>query len=77
MSRTIQDANLLEWEVFASAADSGFSERPQIVFNCLTNRMLRPRVVELAGDVADAERLIAKGTQADLTALFQRAAPLD
>ena len=76
MSRTIQDADFLEWEVFASAAESGFSDRAQVVFNCLSNRWLRPRAVELEGDVADAERLVVEGSPVELLEMLQRAEPI-
>ena len=77
MSRTIQDADFLEWEVFASAAVSGFADHSQLVFNCLSNRWLRPRAVELEGDVAEAERLVAEGSPIELLEIFQRAEPID
>ena len=77
MSRTIQDADFLEWEVFASAADSGFADHSQVVFNCLSNRWLRPRAVELEGDVAVAERLVADGSSVELLEMFQQAKPID
>ena len=76
MSRTIQDADFLEWEVFASAAESGFADRAQLVFNCLSNRWLRPRAVELDGDVADAERIVADGTPVELLEMFRKAEPI-
>jgi hypothetical protein len=77
MSRTIQDADFLEWEVFASAAESGFADHSQVVFNCLSNRWLRPRAVELEGDVAEAERLVADGSPVELLKIFQTAKPID
>lgn len=77
MSRTIQDSDFLEWEVFASAADSGFADHSQIVFNCLTNRLLRPRAVGLEVDVANAEKIVAAGAATELADLFRRARPLD
>ena len=76
MSRTIQDADFLEWEVFASSAASGFADRAQLVFNCLSNRWLRPRAVELDGDVADAERIVADGTPVELLEMFRKAEPI-
>ena len=76
MSRTIQDADFLEWEVFASAAESGFADSSKLVFNCLSNRWLRPRAVELDGDVADAERIVAEGTAGELREMFDRAQPI-
>jgi hypothetical protein len=77
MSRTILDADFLNWEVFASAGDLGFSEHPQIVFNCISNRWLRPRAVEVEGDSADAEKLVVERSDAELLKLFQEARPLN
>ena len=77
MSRTIQDADFLEWEVFASAAESGFADHSQLVFNCLSNRWLRPRAVDLEGDVAEAEKLVAEGSPRELLEIFQTAKPID
>jgi hypothetical protein len=76
MSRLIQDADFLQWEVFASAATSGFADHSQLVFNCLSNRWLRPRAVELESDVAEAERLVADGSPVELLEIFQRAEPI-
>jgi hypothetical protein len=73
MSRTIQDPDFREWEVFASAANSGFADKSQIIFNCLSDRHLRPRVVELDDDVAEAEKRVAEGSQAELQEMLQQA----
>ena len=72
MSKTFTDDNLLVWEAYPSGGDFGFSEKPYIVFNCLTNRLLRPRVVQQDGDEADAERVISTASQKDLLELFKR-----
>jgi hypothetical protein len=77
MSRTIQDADFLQWEVFASAAPSGFADHSQLVFNCLSNRWLRPRAVELESDVAEAERLVVEGSPSQLLEIFTRAEPIN
>ena len=50
---------MLTWEVYPTGGAHGESVRPQVVFNCLSNRMLRPRYVLMKGDEADAERRIA------------------
>jgi hypothetical protein len=72
MSKTFVDPNLLVWEAYPSGGPHGFSENPFIVFNCLSNRMMRPRVLEQTGDEADAERVIVRASQADLAGLFKR-----
>jgi hypothetical protein len=77
MTRRIQDNNFLEWEVFASAANSGFADTSQIVFNCLSDRLLRPRVVELKDDVAEAEKIVNEGTPAELLQMLQNSHTLD
>jgi hypothetical protein len=72
MSRIFQDENLLTWEVYPSGARSGSAEEPYIVFNCLSNRMLRPRYVISAGDEADAERAVELASNEQLLAMFKR-----
>jgi hypothetical protein len=72
MARTIHDRNLLTWEVYPSGAPLGVNEEPQIVFNCLSNRMLRPRYVSMAGDEADAERRISLASNEELLEMFER-----
>ena len=72
MSRTFLDENLLTWEVYPSGGPSGYSERPFIVFNCLSNRMLRPRYVSSVGDEADAERMVESASDEQLLAMFKR-----
>jgi hypothetical protein len=73
MARTLQDENFLTWEVFPSAGDHGFSEQPYLVFNCLTDRNKRPRLIEFNGDEADAERFSTEATDAQLLDLLDRA----
>lgn len=72
MSRTFQDRDLMVWEVYPSAGDFGYSERPHLVFNCLSDRLLHPRFVELEGDEADAERLVADSSEPQLSALLEQ-----
>ena len=71
MSKTFTDDNLLVWEAYPSGGDFGFSARPYIVFNCLSNRLLRPRVIEHGENEAAAERVIVGATQKDLLDLFR------
>ena len=77
MSRNLRDANLLEWEVFASAGDFGMPDRAYIVFNCLSDRRLRPRYVRQEGDKAEAEALVAGIAEPELEALFSQSVELD
>ena len=72
MSRTFQDHNFLVWEAFPSSGRFGYSERPHIVFHCLTLKNLRPRFVSHDGDAADAARTVERSTSAELLELLGR-----
>ena len=72
MSRTFQDQNFLTWEAFPTGGPFGFADKPFIVFNCLSNRMLRPRYVSTIGDEADAERKLSLASNEELRHLFER-----
>jgi hypothetical protein len=73
MTRTILDKNLLTWEVYASG---GPSAEPNIVFNCLSNRMIRPRFVSTDGDAADAERIVSEASNEKLQEMLRAATEL-
>ena len=68
MSKTIVDKNMLTWEVYPS----GGADRSHIVFNCLSNRMLRPRFVVASGDEADAERAVLEASNDQLQEMLSR-----
>lgn len=72
MSRTFLDENMLTWEAYPTGGPYGFTDSPFIVFNCLSNRMLRPRYVSTVGDEADAERTISIASNEQLRAMFDR-----
>ena len=75
MKRTIRDAGLTTWEVFATTADGGVPTPARIVFHSLGGG--RPAVAqEIDGDVSDAEALVAAETDAELTARLAEAVPL-
>jgi hypothetical protein len=76
MSRQIQDQNFLVWEVFPSGGNLGFSTNPYVIFNCLTQRDLRPRRHRMDGDEADAERLVRQASDQDLLSLLQNSREL-
>jgi hypothetical protein len=76
MSRTFQDEDLVEWEAFASTGKHGFPDGPLIVFNCMTDRTVRPRVVRMAGDETDAQRKLEIASEKDLLDLLNRAEAL-
>jgi hypothetical protein len=73
MSKTFTDDNFMTWEAYPSGGDFGFPENPYIIFNCLSNRMLRPRFVEQTGDSADAERIVAQASPHELSSMLARA----
>jgi hypothetical protein len=72
MSRTFQDDSFLVWEVYPSASNFGFSEQPNIVFHCLTDRALRPRALPVTGDEAGAERLVVTASPTELLGLLKQ-----
>lgn len=71
MSKTFADKDLLIWEAFPSGGAHGFSENPHIIFNCLTNRMMRPRVIDYQGDEASAEGCVSDASPAELLKMFE------
>ena len=77
MSKTFTDDDLLMWEAYPSGGDFGFADHPHIFFNCLSNRLLRPRVVEKGEDEADAERVITNASQQSLLELFRQSREID
>jgi hypothetical protein len=77
MSRTFQDKNFLVWEVYPSGGKHGFSERPHLIFHCLTNRDLRPRSAQFGEDEAAAERRVNLASDAELLELLESAREID
>jgi hypothetical protein len=71
MSRTFTDENMLTWEVYPTGGPFGFADKPFVVFNCLSNRMIRPRYVSTIGDEADAERKISLASNEELLGLLK------
>jgi hypothetical protein len=71
MSKTFLDDNLLTWEAYASGGAFEAAEHPFIVFNCLSNRMLRPRFIS-GGDEANAAGKLAAASSAQLRDMFKR-----
>jgi hypothetical protein len=71
MSRKFQDENLLVWEAYPSAGRFGFSAKPNLIFNCLTDRLIRPRSIRLGEDNAEAERALVDATPHQLVAWLQ------
>jgi len=77
MSRTFQDENFLVWEAFASSGAFGYPEAPQVVFNCLSNKTIRPRCLQMEGWEPEAQREIQSVSDDELLRLFQTARPLE
>jgi len=76
MSRQIQDQNFLVWEVFPSGGNLGLASDPYVIFNCLTQRDLRPRRLRMPGDEADAERVVRQARDAELLGMLQESSEL-
>jgi len=78
MARTIQDDDLRVWEVYPSSGAEGLHDDACIVFNCLTNRLIRPRYVEVDGaDGAEAERLVVQAPDLALKEMLLSSKPVD
>ena len=77
MSRTIVDAGLKSWEVFASTGPYGYGPHSRVVFRCTTDPGERPRARALEGDKSDAEALVAAAPLERLRELLESAEPLD
>jgi hypothetical protein len=74
--RTFQDRNFLVWEVYPSGGAHGFSDNPHIVFNCLTQKQLRPRFTDLGTDEADAQRRVVEASDDELLTMLEGSAEL-
>jgi hypothetical protein len=72
-TRSFQDHDFLVWEVYASGGRFGFSDNPHVVFHCLTQPAIRPRVIELGRNEADAERMLREMSSAELVELLEGA----
>lgn len=72
MTRTIQDADLLLWEAYATAGDFGYPDEARLVFHCLTDPARRARVIEREGDKSTVEKEVATFSEAELLALLDQ-----
>jgi hypothetical protein len=77
MSRNIVDRNLLTWEVFATGGRHGLPDEPKIVFQCLSDRTLRPRFVRRGGDSASAQGAVQALDHQQLLEMLDVAEPLN
>lgn len=73
MAKTLTDKDFRVWEAFTSCGAHGFPDKPVVVFNCLSNRELRPRAVEMTGDEASAAGAVSKASAQELSQLFEQA----
>ena len=76
MSRTFTDENLLTWEAFASAGESGLSSGPRVVFHCISDPHRRSRFAAGQGDEADAEAAVHGMAVDDLRAMLAKSQEL-
>ena len=76
MARSFQDANFLEWQVFATTGKHGFDEDPNIVFQCITMPDVRPRIFALDGVEAEAQARVINATDAELLEMLERSKEL-
>lgn len=76
MSRTIVDADLRRWEVFASAGPSGYADPAALVFRCRSDRDVPSRRLTVEGDKSDAEAAVVRSSADELRGLLERAEPL-
>jgi hypothetical protein len=71
MSRTFTDENLLTWEAFASAGQSGLADHVRVVFHCVSDPHRRGRWVAGKGDEADAEAAVHNSSDDDLRTMLK------
>lgn len=76
MSRTIVDADLRQWEVFASAGPFGYADPAALVFRCRSDRDEPSRHLAVEGDKSEAEAAVLHSSADELRTLLERAAPL-
>ncbi|HSU17962.1 hypothetical protein [Longimicrobium sp.] len=77
MSHTFTDESLMTWEAFASSGKFGFSVRPRIVFNCLSDPNRPPRYVERPGNEAAAEEQVVEYDEKQLREMLRSSRELD
>jgi hypothetical protein len=74
--RLVLDANLQEWEAWASPGRRGEPGDGVIVFRCLADPGERPRVVRVSGGSPGAEARLRSASRAELRELFEAAHPI-
>ncbi len=72
--KTFSDRDLRVWEAYPS--DCGIKDEPHIVFNCLSNRMVRPRELDFGGDEAEAEGVVQGASETELLQMLDRSQEL-
>lgn len=77
MARTILDGDLRRWEAYATTGEYGFPDRARVVFRCLSDPGVRARAVTLDGDKSDAEEVVSRLPDAELSGLLDEARELD
>lgn len=74
MTRTFLDYGLRRWEVFANTGAHGFPQPGRLVFRCVSQFGVPSRMVDVAGDKSDAERMAKELTDAELRSRLSEAA---
>lgn len=76
MARTILDADLRRWEVFASTGPHGYAAPAHLVFRCVSDPRQASRYIEVKGDKSEAEAQVQTQDAAELLELLESAASL-
>ncbi len=76
MHASFLDARLREWESYVTTAAGGMPVPGRIVFRCLSDPSERPRVLEVDGNRAHAERLLTRASDDELREFFEASGPI-
>lgn len=76
MTRTVQDADLRNWEAYPSSGRFGLPGDAKIVFHCLSDPQLRARYVRSGAEEDDAAGWLERASDEELLGLLQRSEEL-
>jgi len=78
LSRQFMDNGMIRWEAYVSGGQPNTAAAARIYFVCLEDPFKRPRwVPHESRSVAEATRVLARMSDADLLELLGRSRPLD
>ena len=78
LSRQFMDNGMIRWEAYVSGGQPNTAAAARIYFVCLEDPFERPRwVPHESRSVAEATRVLARMSDADLLELLGRSRPLD